>query len=299
MATIYYERFDIEEGGRLVGAHVYHKASCPPMRSRGIFMCGIAAPAGLCEIERIDAPFHVLVFVLGGTAELFEGEQTWRVQPGELGVLPRGGQRGFRRVGDAALPHVWFLLRDDPRWDFLARSTPWTTASEDGPLLWDAVSTFQREAQRHNAGAADALMLPALDLLSQQLERALGMRQARSGWAAALHALLAEVARRPAEDWSIERISHELHITAAHLHRICRQCYGLAPGQLVFARRMELARDGLREGRTVASVAQAIGYQEAGSFSRRFRQHFGVSPSEVQRAAAGRSGRLAPSATKG
>ncbi|MBE9610514.1 helix-turn-helix transcriptional regulator [Chitinilyticum piscinae] len=282
MATIYYERFDVEEGGRLVGAHVYHKASCPPMRSRGIFMCGVAAPTGLCEIERIDAPFHVLLFILDGSAELFEGEAVWQVGPGQFGVLPRGGQRGFRRVGEAALPHVWFLLRDDPRWDFMDRSTPWIGNSQDGALLWDAVSLFQREACRQNAGESDALVIPALDLVSQLLERTLGVFRPQEGWAARLQALFDAIAREPAADWPVPRLATLLGVTPSHLHRLCRSQLGQPPGQLVFAARMQAAKTRLLQGERVSEVAHAVGYQEIASFSRRFRAHFGINPSEMQ-----------------
>lgn len=288
MATIYYERFDIEDGGRLVGAHVYHKASCPPMRQRGIFMCGVAAPAGLCEIERIDAPFHVLIFVLGGEAELFEGERRWQVGPGQFGMLPPGGQKGFRRLGDEAMPHVWFLLRDHERWNHLPRGSPWVDASGEGPALYDAVSLFQREAARQNAGERDALMLPALDLVERQLERALGAYRPPSGRAQALQTVLAQVTQAAHEPWPVARLAAELGVTQSHLHRLCREHLGQSPGQLVFAARMHAARAMLQAGGRVGEVATAVGYAEVASFSRRCREFFGVSPSALQ---AGKQGR--------
>ncbi|WP_028453882.1 helix-turn-helix transcriptional regulator [Chitinilyticum litopenaei] len=292
MATIYYERFELEDKpvGRLVGAHVFHDASCPPMRARGLYMCGIGAPDGLCEVERIDAPFHVLLFVLDGEAELFEGEQRWRVGPGQFGVLPRGGRRGFRRSGAAVMPHVWFLLCDDARWAFLDQPSCWVGESAQGHVLWDAVSLFQREASLANAGQPGALMIPALDLLGQQLKRALADHQPQDGRLHELQLLLNAVLREPADDWSNERLAAKLHITPAHLHRLCRLHLGQAPGQLVFGLRMQRARELLQDGHPVHAVATRVGYCELASFSRRFRQHFGVPPSVMARGGAASEG---------
>ncbi len=289
MAAIYYERFDVADEGvpRLVGAHVYHRASFPAMRQHGIFMCGVATPTGACEIERVQAPFHVLLVPLAGEAELFQGDDIWPVRPGQFGVLPIGGQRGFRRVGAAPMPHAWVMLRDHDRWNPLQRDTPWVGVTTESAALYEAVSLFQREAARANQGESDTLAMPALDLLSRLLQRMLRTDAAVDPRLAALQSWRAAVLHAPAQDWSIERCCARLGLRPAHLHRVCQQHFGQSPGQMVFELRMRAAREMLLAGQKVAVVGPAVGYLEVASFSRRFRQHYGIAPSELLSAMAG------------
>ncbi|UXY16265.1 AraC family transcriptional regulator [Chitiniphilus purpureus] len=288
MATIYYERFDLDfaavhdpEISRMVGVQAYHPASCPAMRQYGLYMCGVGIPSGPCEIERIDAPFHVLLVLLGGTAELYEGERRWRVGPGQYGVLPARGHRGYRRIGDAPMRHAWFLLLDDARWESLDRSRPSVGSTEHGARLYDAVSLFQREAQLNSEGAADALMPQALEIVSRQLERLLGLAGARPEREQLLIRLLDDIRREPAADWSVPMLCERVGLGATQLYRLCMRRYGRAPAQLVFDIRMQLARDWLLNGRRVADAATALGYQEIASFSRSFTRHFGCAPSRL------------------
>ncbi|WP_255988942.1 AraC family transcriptional regulator [Chitinolyticbacter albus] len=285
MATIYSERFESDglasEPPRQVGAHVFHRASYPPMRSRGIFMCGVASPTGLCEVERLDAPFHAVVFSLAGEAELFDGKASWTLAPGDCGVMPALRHGGFRRTGDATFRHVWFLLRDEPRWQHLYRPQPYVLAGGEGASLWDAVSWLQREAQCHNEGETETLVVPVLDLVARLLERALGRQRQQDGWAQRLQRVFAEVAAQPGHDWPVAELAARLGVAHAHLHRLCLQHYGQSPGQKVLALRMQRARELLVTGVRVGDVAAAVGYQEVASFSRRFRQHHGVVPSAI------------------
>ncbi len=284
MALIYYERFDCDEQGwnRQVGAHVFHKASHPAIREKAIFMCGVSQAWGQCEIERIDSSFHVLVFCLGGQGELFEGDTRWPFSAGQMAFQPARGQRGYRRTGDQPLHIAWLLLSNDIRWAHLVQPHCYVKDSDAGWHIHDAISLYQREAQLHNDGQRYTLVMQALEMLSLQLERAVGSGETRLGWPQQLHALFSEVAKAPAQDWSVETLARQLQITTAHLHRLCLTHLGQAPGQQVFSLRMQHARQLLGQGLSVGEVASAVGYQEIASFSRRFRQHFGVSPSQIK-----------------
>ncbi|XZG69013.1 helix-turn-helix transcriptional regulator [Chitinibacteraceae bacterium HSL-7] len=283
MPLIYYERFDIDQTtpARQVGSHVFHKASYPPMRVHGLFMCGVSHGHGGFEVERIDAPFHTLIVPLAGEVELFEDGQRCLVTPGQFGVTPAGRtQRGFRSTTRDDHPHVWLLLKDDPRWAHFARDVCFSERCEDGPALWDAVSLFQREAERHERDPRFSQAGAALELLSALLERAFGAHEDR-GWRTRLDALFRFVAKQPDLEWDVSTLAGKLGVTPTHLNRLCRQHYGMAPGQKTFDVRMQEARTLLAAGERVSDVAGRVGYKEVASFSRRFRTHFGVSPSRI------------------
>ncbi|XZG71651.1 AraC family transcriptional regulator [Chitinibacteraceae bacterium HSL-7] len=290
MATIYYERFELADASdsdvaRHVGARAYHDASCPTLRQYGVYMCGVGSPDGPLEIERIDAPFHVLLVLLDGEAELFEGDQHWPVQAGQLAVLPARGRRGYRRTGSRAMRHVWFLLNDDPRWSALARNEPWVANTGHGGRLYDAVSLLQREARLANDGRSDTLVAQALDIVSRLLESMLGLSGSRSEYEQALLQVLDDIRCEPAHDWSVPELCARVGLGSTQLYRLCQKLHGRAPAQLVLDTRMQLAQDWLRQGRRVADVATALGYQEIASFSRRFSGHFGCAPSRLSPAA--------------
>ncbi|KAF0814977.1 HTH-type transcriptional activator RhaS [Andreprevotia sp. IGB-42] len=284
MAQIYQERFNIDDATRqkLVGAQQIHKASYPPLWDRGIFMCGTSEAHGALEIERIDAPFHVLLFTLSGEGELFEDARTWAAMPQTLALLPSGGQRGFRRNGTAPWHYVWFLLSAVARWQGLAQVHCSVHACDEGVTLQNAFTLFHAEAERFNQQDGSELALPALDMLSAVLNRALAPLQQKTGWPQALQALFAHIASRLHEDWPNERMAAQLQITPNHMHRLCIAHLGASPGKYLFQLRMQHARELLLHGQSVSQVAPAIAYREIASFSRQYSRHFGFNPSQTQ-----------------
>ncbi len=69
-----------------------------------------------------------------------------------------------------------------------------------------------------------------------------------------------------------------------HLVRAFRSAYGETPMRYVTRRRIERAQDLLRHANlTVTEVCMLVGFSSLGSFSSRFRELVGESPSEFQR----------------
>ncbi|MEU6024278.1 AraC family transcriptional regulator [Micromonospora sp. NPDC047134] len=73
-------------------------------------------------------------------------------------------------------------------------------------------------------------------------------------------------------------------ISKYHFHRLFTITYGLSPAAYLSQRRIERAQDLLRATNlTVTEVCYAVGFASLGSFSSRFRELVGESPSEFQR----------------
>ncbi|MEV6692831.1 helix-turn-helix transcriptional regulator [Micromonospora sp. NPDC051196] len=73
-------------------------------------------------------------------------------------------------------------------------------------------------------------------------------------------------------------------ISKYHFHRLFTVTYGLSPAAYLSKRRIERAQDLLRATNlTVTEVCYAVGFASLGSFSSRFRELVGESPSEFQR----------------
>lgn len=74
------------------------------------------------------------------------------------------------------------------------------------------------------------------------------------------------------------------NISSSHLTRQVKQATGQAPHQYLLQRRVERARELLREGRlTIAEVAAATGFVDQSHLDHYFKRYVGVSPKEVVR----------------
>ncbi len=94
--------------------------------------------------------------------------------------------------------------------------------------------------------------------------------------------------REYAQPLDIEALARGAHISAGHLSREFRLAYGEAPYGYLMTRRIERAMAMLRRGDlSVTEVCFAVGCQSLGTFSTRFNELVGVSPSAYRRLAAG------------
>ena len=91
-----------------------------------------------------------------------------------------------------------------------------------------------------------------------------------------------------AQDVDLTTLAKMAYLSKYHFLRCFAAEYGETPMQYVTRRRIERAADLLRATNlTVTEVCCLVGYTSLGSFSRRFAELVGVSPSEYQRTQAG------------
>jgi AraC-like DNA-binding protein len=90
--------------------------------------------------------------------------------------------------------------------------------------------------------------------------------------------------RHYAEPLDLEALAAVAGMSKYHFQRLFTATYGLSPAACVSQRRIERAQDLLRATNlTVTEVCHAVGFSSLGSFSSRFREPVGCSPSEFQR----------------
>jgi AraC-like DNA-binding protein len=89
--------------------------------------------------------------------------------------------------------------------------------------------------------------------------------------------------RRYAEPLVLDEIAAVAGVSKFHFLRCFAETYGITPAQYLAERRIERAQDLLRNTNlTVTEVCIAVGYSSLGSFSSRFRDLVGMSPSSYQ-----------------
>ena len=83
-----------------------------------------------------------------------------------------------------------------------------------------------------------------------------------------------------AEPLTIDILAAEAHCSRYHFMRAFQSAYGEPPGLYLTRRRIERAKDLLRSANlTVTEVCYLVGFGSLGSFSRRFSELVGMSPS--------------------
>jgi AraC-like DNA-binding protein len=90
--------------------------------------------------------------------------------------------------------------------------------------------------------------------------------------------------RHYTEPLDLEAIATVAGISKFHFQRLFTATYGISPAAHLSLRRVERAQDLLRATNlTVTEVCHAVGFSSLGSFSTRFRELVGETPSEFQR----------------
>ncbi len=92
--------------------------------------------------------------------------------------------------------------------------------------------------------------------------------------------------REYAQPLDVEALARGVHMSAGHLSREFRAVYGESPYSYLMTRRIERAMTLLRRGdMSVTDVCFAVGCQSLGTFSTRFSELVGMSPSAYRRLA--------------
>ena len=90
--------------------------------------------------------------------------------------------------------------------------------------------------------------------------------------------------RHYAEPLDLETLAAVAGVSRFHFQRLFRGTYGVTPAAYVSQRRVERAQDLLRATNlTVTEVCHAVGFSSLGSFSSRFSELVGETPSAFQR----------------
>jgi transcriptional regulator GlxA family with amidase domain len=97
---------------------------------------------------------------------------------------------------------------------------------------------------------------------------------------------LAAIHQEPGRDWDVQALAARAHLSrSAFARRFC-DCMGASPMQYVSTWRMHLADQLLRDNqRSVAQVAEALGYRNDAAFRHAFKRLRGFGPGKARRAA--------------
>lgn len=164
-----------------------------------------------------------------------------------------------------------------------------------GPLgHWvDASVEYALHTFSHRTPASDPLLarLPELMITECLCAFAATSQSGDQGWLAGLSdpvvgRALACMHRDPQLDWTLKELAKRSAASRSVLAERFQKLVGQAPMSYLTAFRLQLAGRKLRTSMaSMAEVADAVGYASEASFSRAFKRHVGVSPSEWRKSA--------------
>ncbi|TFW09742.1 AraC family transcriptional regulator [Oxalobacteraceae bacterium OM1] len=208
----------------------------------------------------------------------------FRTIPGEVMRIGHGGGGTRTRVV------CGFLTCDDVLSNPLLSSLPRLFAMALGngiesAWLSTALGFATAEAARPQTGTATVLAKLAELLFIEAVRRCVDtLPENECGWLAALRdryvgRALSQLHTHPRHDWTVEELAAAVGLSRSAFAQRFTGLLGRPPMQYLAGWRMRMAAGQLRSGgRSLAEVAEAVGYESEAAFSRAFKREFGEPP---------------------
>lgn len=110
--------------------------------------------------------------------------------------------------------------------------------------------------------------------------------QGQTGWLGALHdarigRAIGAIHHSPGGDWTVDSLAEHCAMSRSAFAARFALLVGETPARYLANWRMQLASVALRDGASVGSLAEQLGYASQAAFSRAFKRYIGVSPSVI------------------
>lgn len=223
----------------------------------------------------------------GPTGELLESQL--RNAPGQVMALRYGGGGdrtrlvcGFLACDDtlsnpvlSALPRIFKVdMRNDPQSAWLESSLRFAAA----------------EAAEWRVGSAIVLARLSELLFVEAVRRCIdALPSDRKGWLAGVGdrfvgRALALMHAQPAHGWTVDELARKAGLSRSALAQRFTQLLGQPPMQYLAHWRLQIAAQELRGGtKSLAAVADQVGYESEAAFNRAFKREFGMPPAGWRR----------------
>ncbi|MEN3146015.1 AraC family transcriptional regulator [Neorhizobium sp. IRAMC:178] len=280
--------------------------------------CRLAEPWATSFPAQEAARFH---FISSGNAWLQTPSGEWlQLRPGDAALLPRGDAHVIASLpGLAPLPFDRFGRKEvcqgvfdvqcadacggtvaltasmrfnidklHPLLQLMPEAMLTSDLARNEPSIPHLLDAMAREVDMDRVGAGGILARLA-DVLTATLIRTWVEHGCgdTTGWIAAVRnpdvgRVLAAIHLQPERDWNIASLARLMGASRSGFAERFLRVVGETPARYVARVRMHQARQWLRDGERVATVAERLGYDAEASFSRAFKRIIGTPPSHFR-----------------
>lgn len=232
------------------------------------------------RIASVRMPHPSILVVLQGCKEVWVGDRVQAFRPGAVFVMPPNLDMEVVNIpGDDGPCLYEAMIMEVPA--LPAGIAPLPAATH--PVLDFSVTPGSdlMEAILHAATAiADHGQSDALKAL--RLAEVLTLMRPHPAARCLFHVGLADqvawlIAARPAEAWTVASVAEQLGLGASTLRRQLAAA-GTSFRAIVARERLRVGRDAIQSGALSVAAAEAAGYISRSHFARRYREHFGTTP---------------------
>ncbi|QVL32404.1 AraC family transcriptional regulator [Telmatocola sphagniphila] len=200
------------------------------------------------------------------------------VKSGQAFLLPPGTMHAFHSVksgsADGNWAFSWVRYREVPGQTPIAAANSPILADFDGVSFKHAILGLHHDCQENTHPANQRRWIEIIHQCVIDFAQPAKMDER-------LWKLFQKIENSLAAEWSCPAMAEECHIGEKQLERLCVRELGRTPRQHLIWLRMQRAAELLTSGEAkIASVAHAVGYQNAFVFSSTFKRVMGWSPSE-------------------
>ena len=207
--------------------------------------------------------FSRLYYIVDGEAYYEENGKSERMKKGHLYLTPVRRPFSLYENPSDKLLHTFVHVYTVP----VVNSFTEIEVKENTPL-YDAVMMWRRYA-----GTEDkALLISILQLVLSCVDRQLGQE---SKITSAVKKYIDEL---DGVSLDMGELCRAVGYTREHITRAFSAVYRMTPMQYLGSKRMEIARRSIEGGASIKETAEALGYATPYSFSKAFKQYYGLSP---------------------
>lgn len=250
-----------------------------PLREIGVHVTGIDYLQDHYLAGTDNSTTHLLYFSLSGKVEYNSGFGFEHLKAGSWALCPAGTPHWIR-LKEGRAECLWLHLLDIPRWKFLCDQGPIICHINDPIILRSSLVNAITEASSNKYGAFENATSHASIFrihLLREIDHACARTQ--DPMISRLSKLWSQVSSRLAEEWTVERLATEIHISRTSLYEHMARIHQINPMGMVTKLRMEHAKDLLLHGDdTLESIATTVGYKTPYAFSQSFLREVGLRP---------------------
>lgn len=253
--------------------------------SFGIKLAGISHVSPPYEVYRERSDFHLFALVHSGSLEISVAGEGRNIGAGEVLFIPMETPCQYRSREDTTF--LWYHLEPE-RFRYASLREKVHAGSVLNPDILMAYARQYRNEASNIYTDSDAALLPLATLIEQMIRRHLidlnvpgKERDQQHSLQRAVSALRDDTARV----WAVEDLAKIAGCSVPHFHRLTRKIIKRTPHQMIQEAKMQRACDTLiHTDMKLEQIAMLIGYSDAFSFSRAFKQHTGKSPRDYREA---------------